>query len=91
LTQPPSRRELPFCPIKPTALLIAAIAPLTPFASDEKPLTQFIARDAEPIIGTTENTVKVHRSRAMEKMQAKSLADLVKMVERLKISPEKAS
>jgi|ERR1700730_1503151 RNA polymerase sigma factor (sigma-70 family) len=34
-------------------------------------------------IGTTENTVKVHRSRAMEKMQAKSLADLVKMVERL--------
>ena len=36
-------------------------------------------------IGTTENTVKVHRSRAMEKMQAQSLADLVKMVERLKI------
>jgi RNA polymerase sigma factor (sigma-70 family) len=35
-------------------------------------------------IGTTENTVKVHRSRAMGKMQAKSLADLVKMVERLK-------
>jgi RNA polymerase sigma factor (sigma-70 family) len=42
-------------------------------------------------IGTTENTVKVHRSRAMEKMQAKSLADLVKMVERLKISSENAS
>ncbi len=35
-------------------------------------------------IGTTENTVKVHRSRAMEKMQAQSLADLVKMVERLR-------
>jgi RNA polymerase sigma factor (sigma-70 family) len=34
-------------------------------------------------IGTAENTVKVHRSRAMEKMQAQSLADLVKMVERL--------
>jgi RNA polymerase sigma factor (sigma-70 family) len=34
-------------------------------------------------IGITENTVKVHRSRAMEKMQARSLADLVKMVERL--------
>src|SRR5438445_8678376 len=30
-------------------------------------------------IGTAENTVKVHRSRAMEKMQANSLADLVKM------------
>jgi len=42
-------------------------------------------------IGTTENTVKVHRSRAMEKMQAESLADLVKMVERLETLPEKAS
>jgi RNA polymerase sigma factor (sigma-70 family) len=39
-------------------------------------------------IGTTENTVKVHRSRAMEKMQAKSLAGLVKMVERLEILPQ---
>jgi RNA polymerase sigma factor (sigma-70 family) len=35
-------------------------------------------------IGTAENTVKVHRSRAMEKMQAQSLADLVKMVDRLR-------
>jgi RNA polymerase sigma factor (sigma-70 family) len=39
-------------------------------------------------IGTSENTVKVHRSRAMEKMQAQSLADLVKMVERLKTPPQ---
>lgn len=35
-------------------------------------------------LGTAENTVKVHRSRAMEKMQAQSLAELVKMTERLK-------
>jgi RNA polymerase sigma factor (sigma-70 family) len=42
-------------------------------------------------IGITENTVKVHRSRAMEKMQAQSLADLVKMVERLGVTSEKAS
>jgi len=42
-------------------------------------------------IGITENTVKVHRSRAMEKMQAQSLADLVKMIERLEIPTEKAS
>lgn len=35
-------------------------------------------------IGITENTVKVHRSRAMDKLQAQSLADLVKMVERLR-------
>jgi RNA polymerase sigma factor (sigma-70 family) len=43
-------------------------------------------------IGTTDNTVKVHRSRAMEKMQAKSLADLVKIwLKDLEIPPEKAS
>jgi RNA polymerase sigma factor (sigma-70 family) len=36
-------------------------------------------------IGTAENTVKVHRSRAMEKMQASSLADLIKMIERLQV------
>jgi len=42
-------------------------------------------------IGIAENTVKVHRSRAMEKMQAQSLADLVKMVERLDSSTAKAS
>jgi len=41
-------------------------------------------------IGTTENTVKVQRSRAMEKMQAQSVADLVKMVERLR-SPARKS
>jgi len=40
-------------------------------------------------IGTTENTVKVHRSRAMEKMQARSLAGLVKMAERLQSPPTK--
>ena len=36
-------------------------------------------------LGTAENTVKVHRSRAMEKMQANSLADLIKMMERLQL------
>jgi RNA polymerase sigma factor (sigma-70 family) len=35
-------------------------------------------------IGAAENTVKVHRSRAMEKMQAGSLADLIRMIERLR-------
>jgi FixJ family two-component response regulator len=42
-------------------------------------------------IGTTENTVKVHRSRAMEKMHAQSLAELVRMVERLESVVTKAS
>jgi RNA polymerase sigma factor (sigma-70 family) len=42
-------------------------------------------------IGTAENTVKAHRSRAMEKMQAQSVADLVKMVERLQSPLRQAS
>jgi RNA polymerase sigma factor (sigma-70 family) len=42
-------------------------------------------------LGVIENTVKVHRSRAMEKMQAQSLAELVRMMERLMLAIEKAS
>jgi len=42
-------------------------------------------------LGTAENTVKVHRSRAMEKMQATSLADLVKMMEKLRAPTSRAS
>jgi RNA polymerase sigma factor (sigma-70 family) len=42
-------------------------------------------------LGTAENTVKVHRSRAMEKMQAQSLAELVRMMETIKGLSKKAS
>jgi RNA polymerase sigma factor (sigma-70 family) len=42
-------------------------------------------------IGITLNTVKVHRSRAMEKMQAQSLADLIKIVEKLQTPARKVS
>jgi RNA polymerase sigma factor (sigma-70 family) len=34
-------------------------------------------------LGTAENTVKAHRKRAIEKMQAQSLAELVRMIEKV--------
>ncbi len=42
-------------------------------------------------LGTAESTVKVQRSRAMEKMHAESLVDLVRMIEKIKGPSEKAS
>ena len=39
-------------------------------------------------LATAENTVKVHRSRAMEKMHAQSVAELVKMIDKLESSVE---
>ncbi len=42
-------------------------------------------------IGITENTVKVHRSRAMDKMQAQSLPELVQMLGKLSPNLRKAS
>jgi FixJ family two-component response regulator len=42
-------------------------------------------------LGTAESTVKVQRSRAMGKMHAESLVDLVRMIEKIKGPSEKAS
>jgi len=41
-------------------------------------------------IGTSETTVKVHRSQLMRKMGADSVADLVRMVEKMRIPPKVA-
>jgi RNA polymerase sigma factor (sigma-70 family) len=42
-------------------------------------------------LGAAENTVKVHRSRAMEKMHAQSFAELVRMIEKLKSQSQRPS
>ena len=42
-------------------------------------------------LGTAESTVKVQRSRAMEKMKAESLADLIKMIQKVQPPSQKAS
>jgi FixJ family two-component response regulator len=38
-------------------------------------------------LGTVEKTIKVHRARIMHKMKVQSVADLVRLTEKLKISP----
>jgi FixJ family two-component response regulator len=38
-------------------------------------------------LGITEATIKIHRGRVMEKMGAESVADLVRMSERLGLAP----
>ncbi|MCK4814711.1 hypothetical protein KA005_02985 [bacterium] len=48
-------------------------------------LNKQIAFDLE----MSENTVKTHRARVMKKMQAESLADLVRMAEKAGIGPKK--
>ena len=40
-------------------------------------------------LGTSETTVKIHRGRVMQKMQAKSLPELVRMADRLMISTQR--
>jgi hypothetical protein len=41
-------------------------------------------------LGITETTVKVHRSNAIRKIKATSVAELCRMVDKLKLLPESA-
>jgi FixJ family two-component response regulator len=70
------------------ATLQARLARLTPREREVFALVAsgLLNKQAGHQLGTTEKTIKVHRARVMEKMEARSLADLVRMAERLGIT-----
>jgi FixJ family two-component response regulator len=53
-------------------------------------ITGLLNKQAAAELGTSERTIKAHRHQVMDKMQAASLAQLVRMAERLGIPPQSA-
>jgi FixJ family two-component response regulator len=54
-------------------------------------VTGMLNKQVADQLGTAENTVKIHRSRAMKKMHAQSLAELVRIMENVKSLAKTAS
>lgn len=51
----------------------------------------FLNKQVAVAIGTTEKTVKVHRARVMQKLEAASVADLVRIVEQALLAKDRES
>jgi FixJ family two-component response regulator len=71
-----------------TAMLRERLEALTPREREVLPLvvSGLLNKQVAAEIGTTEATVKVHRSQLMKKMGADSLPDLVRMAEKIGIT-----
>jgi FixJ family two-component response regulator len=70
------------------AVLHRRVTTLTPREREVMGLvvTGLLNKQMAYILGTSEKTVKVHRARVMQKMQATSLADLVRMADTVGVS-----
>jgi FixJ family two-component response regulator len=69
------------------AILEERYASLTPREREVLPLvvSGLLNKQAAAVLGISEVTLQIHRSKAMQKMKARSIADLVRMTERLHI------
>lgn len=73
------------------AELWRSLARLTPREAEVGALVAsgLLNKQVAAAIGTTEKTVKVHRARVMRKLNAKSLAELVRIIDRIIADPER--
>jgi FixJ family two-component response regulator len=51
-------------------------------------VTGLLNKQVADALGTAEKTIKVHRGQVMHKMQARSFAELVRIADRLGLSPK---
>jgi RNA polymerase sigma factor (sigma-70 family) len=72
------------------ALLIERLAALTPREREvlERVVRGMLNKQIAAELGASEKTIKIHRGRVMKKMEAQSVADLVRAADKIGIRPE---